>query len=88
MSYPRLICDRCSHIARLVAGARVLDIGCVEHNLTNRKHGRWLHNHLVQAAAYAPGLDYGEEQVKRMNEEGFNAIAADATDFSLNETLT
>ena len=85
MKYPRLITDRCKYIPKLVQGLRVLDIGCVEHNLENRKRGHWLHDRLVQSADSVLGLDYEVDQVEQMKREGYDAIAADATDFSLSK---
>lgn len=63
----------------------MLDIGCVEHNLENRKHGHWLHDCLVKSASSVLGLDYEVEQVEQMRNEGYNVVAADATHFSLSE---
>ncbi len=83
MKYPRLVFDRCKYIPALVRGLRVLDIGCVEHNLENRKHGHWLHGRLVKSAATVLGLDYEVDQVEQMNREGYDVVAADATNFSL-----
>ena len=85
MKYPRLITNRCKYIPTLVKGLRVLDIGCVEHNLENRKHGHWLHDRLIQSASSVLGLDYEEEQVEQMKREGYHVVAADATDFSLSQ---
>lgn len=85
MKYPRLITNRCKYIPTLVKGLRVLDIGCVDHNLENRKHGHWLHDRLIQSASSVLGLDYEEEQVEQMKREGYHVVAADATDFSLSQ---
>lgn len=85
MKYPRLVTDRCRYLPELVRGRRVLDIGCVEHNLENRKRGRWLHDRLAKTASSILGLDYEVEQVEQMKREGYNVVAADATCFSLPE---
>lgn len=83
MNYPRLVTDRCSYIPTLVKGLHVLDIGCVEHNLENRRKGHWLHEHMVKSAASVLGLDYEAEQVELMKREGYNVVAGDATNFDL-----
>ena len=85
MKYPRLVRDRCSYIPSLIKGMRVLDIGCVEHNLENRKRGHWLHDHLIKSSASVLGLDYEVDQIEQMRKEGYNVFAADATNFSLSE---
>lgn len=85
MKYPRLVTDRCNYIPTLVRGLRVLDIGCVEHNLENRKREHWLHDRLVKSAASVLGLDYEADQIEQMKREGYNVIAADATNFSLSK---
>ena len=87
MAYPRFVINRCFYIPTLVKGLRILDIGCVEHNLDNRKRGHWLHDHLIKSADSVLGLDYEAEQVEKTKKEGYNVIAADATNFSLSQTF-
>lgn len=83
MNYPRLVTNRCAYIPSLVRGLDVLDIGCVEHSLENRRHGHWLHDHLVKSASSVLGLDYEAEQVERMKQEGYDVVTGDATAFDL-----
>lgn len=82
-AYPRLAFDRCKLISKLVAGRDVLDMGCVEHNLENRNRGTWLHEHIRRSAASVLGLDYEADEVRKMAAEGYNVVAADATNFDL-----
>lgn len=86
MRYPRLVVNRCAYIPALIKGLNVLDVGCVEHNLENRKRGHWLHECLAKSASSVLGLDYEEDQIEQMKKEGYNVVAADATDFSLPTT--
>lgn len=81
--HPRLAFDRCKLLSNLVKGKNVLDIGCVEHSLENRKRGQWLHEHLRTSAASILGLDYEAAEVEKMRAAGYNVVAADATNFDL-----
>ena len=83
MKHPRLVLDRCQYLATLVRNLRVLDVGCVEHNLENRKHGHWLHDRLVKSATSVLGLDYAADQVEQLKREGYDVVTADAENFSL-----
>lgn len=65
----------------------MLDIGCVEHNLENRKRGQWLHDHLRRSAGSILGLDYEADAVAALAAEGYNVVAGDATDFDLKRTF-
>jgi SAM-dependent methyltransferase len=65
----------------------ILDVGCVEHNLENRKRGHWLHEKLINQASSVLGLDYEENEIAQMIREGYNAVAGDATKFSLSKTF-
>jgi SAM-dependent methyltransferase len=83
MRHPWLITNRCTYIASLVAGKDVLDIGCVEHSLDKRRHGHWLHDYIRKSAAHVVGLDYEQAEVDKLNAEGYDVIAADATNFDI-----
>lgn len=86
-TYPRFVTNRCRFLPSLVVGKRVLDVGCVEHNLENRKHGHWLHDHLRDQAQSVTGVDYEEAEVARLQSEGYDVICADATDFDMGRTF-
>ncbi|MGI6483974.1 MAG: class I SAM-dependent methyltransferase [Methanobacterium sp.] len=59
----------------------VLDIGCVEHDLEMTKKNLWLHQHIVNKAAYVLGIDILESEIKILNEYGYNVAVADAENF-------
>ncbi len=83
--YPRILKNRCSFIASLVAGKSVLDIGCVGHTLENCVQSHWLHEYLKRSAKTILGLDYEKDEIEKMKNAGYNVISADATDFHLNQ---
>jgi len=55
----------------------VLDIGCVQHDLTNVDLDAWLHNHIVKISSYTLGVDYLEEAVDDLDKRGFNIVHGD-----------
>ena len=55
----------------------VLDIGCVQHDLTNADLDGWLHNHIVKLAAYTLGIDYLKDAVNALVEQGYNVVHGD-----------
>ena len=57
----------------------VLDIGCVQHDISNTDAEGWLHHHIVQVATEVLGVDYLEQAVKVLRSRGFNIICGDAT---------
>ncbi|HEY7052602.1 MAG TPA: methyltransferase domain-containing protein [Mycobacterium sp.] len=60
-------------------GKKVLDLGCVSHNFSVRSGGkaRWLHAHVVEAAAECVGADYDLAGVKEMNAAGYDVVHVD-----------
>jgi len=55
----------------------VLDIGCVQHDLTNVDLDAWLHNHIVKISSYTLGVDYLEEAVDDLEKRGYNIVHGD-----------
>lgn len=82
----RLVTDRYKLFRDLVAGKEVLDVGCVNHSLETR-HGErgkyWLHEHLRLTAKHVVGVDYEAADIEKMKKEGYDVVAADATNFDL-----
>ncbi len=79
----RFVTDRNKYLAELAQGLEVLDVGCVNHDLQNRKEGHWLHDSLRGTAKDIVGLDYEAEYIRKLQAEGYNVVCADATDFDL-----
>jgi len=69
-----------------VEGRRLLDLGCVCHEL-DVQEPPWLHGFLVEHAAEVAGVDFVAEGVEEMNRRGFRAICADVETMALGETF-
>lgn len=74
-------------IAERVDGKDVLDLGFVAHSLDAcyRSPDGWLHNAIRSRARSVLGVDLLEEEVGRLQEMGFSALAADALTLRLDE---
>jgi hypothetical protein len=70
---------RIGTLRRHARGKKVLDLGCVSHNFhfASGGTGRWLHRHIVDAAAECVGADYDEVGVKQMADAGFDVVRVD-----------
>lgn len=68
-------------LKRFAKDQKVLDVGCVSHNFgyASGGKGRWLHQHIVDAAAECVGTDYDEVGIKEMREAGYDVVHADIT---------
>lgn len=79
--------QRLDILASLARGKKVLDIGCVDHEVGGRdaKSEWFAHARIAQTAASVTGLDYDKEGVREMCEMGFDAVHANAENFDLGE---
>lgn len=66
-------------IREYCTGKRVLDIGCVHHDIENSKLDGWLHGIVVACAEHAVGVDYLESEIAELSAKGFDVISADVT---------
>lgn len=66
-------------------GKRVLDVGCVNHNLEATRLPDWRHAQLKQVASALTGLDYEKDVVDQLNQEGWDVVAADAQAFDIRD---
>jgi len=73
--------SRIGVLTRLAKDKKVLDVGCVSHNFhfASGGKGKWLHQHIVDAAAECVGTDYDESGVKEMQADGYDVVHADIT---------
>lgn len=73
--------SRIGTLKRHAKGKKVLDLGCVSHDFhfASGGRGRWLHQHIVDAAAQCVGADFDEVGVKQMADAGFDVVHADIT---------
>lgn len=69
--------EREAIILDLVAGKDVLDVGCVEHLAVRSASQDWLHRKLYTRAKSVLGLDYAQDEVKKLPAE-YNVVAGDA----------
>lgn len=69
--------DRLEFILERCRGRRVLDIGCVAHDVERMKSSNWLHGRIVDVAATCLGVDVLEEGVNHLNQAGYDVVAHD-----------
>lgn len=72
-------------VGRLVAGKKVLDIGCVEHSAEREQKATWLPRYVVENAKSVLGVDILEEGVRQLVQKGYHVVCADATCVELPE---
>lgn len=82
-TYPRMAFNRCTLLAKMVQGKDVLDLGCVNHDLETRQRGHWLHDHLRKSAGSILGVDYEEEGIRQLQEEGYNVVHSKVEDLQV-----
>ncbi len=68
---------------------KVLEIGCVNHDLAGRNAqkniGNWLFGHLNDVSQKAVGIDIDKKAVIQLKKEGYEVYAADAQNFDLKQ---
>lgn len=72
-------------IARLVAGKKVLDVGCVDHSAEREAQHTWLHRHLADSASSIIGLDLLEDEVRQLAGKGYRVVCGDAVTVDLSD---
>ena len=71
--------DRVEFVVSRCAGRRVLDIGCVAHDVERMTSPQWLHGRVAAAASSCLGVDVLPAGVAHMVEAGYEAITHDLT---------
>lgn len=66
-------------IIEYCAGRDVLDVGCVNHNITNTQIDGWLHGEIKKVARTLIGIDYLKDEVCALNQGGYSVVCADIT---------
>jgi 2-polyprenyl-3-methyl-5-hydroxy-6-metoxy-1,4-benzoquinol methylase len=74
------IADRGGFIVERSMGRKVLDVGCVAHDVQRMSSPNWLHARVANAAQECIGLDVLAEGIEQMQKLGYRAIAHDASD--------
>ena len=71
--------DRITVLLDRCRGKRVLDIGCVAHDIARMSAPDWLHGRIAGVAQRCIGVDVLNEGVAEMNRLGYVAVAHDLT---------
>jgi len=68
--------DRKESVVNYCKGKVVLDLGCTQHRMVGRevKEKDWLHYRIKQVAQQVIGIDYLKDEIKRLNNIGYNII--------------
>lgn len=69
-------------IMKHIKGRNVLDLGCVEHVMTETDVP-WLHEMVRRNAASVLGVDFLEQEVQGLREQGYNVVCADVETMEL-----
>jgi SAM-dependent methyltransferase len=69
--------DRGEFLVERVRGKKVLDIGCVAHDVSRMAAAEWLHRRLAESASSCVGIDVLEAGVEHMLSLGFAARVCD-----------
>ncbi|OGC89008.1 MAG: hypothetical protein A2142_07130 [candidate division Zixibacteria bacterium RBG_16_48_11] len=65
-------------------GKTVLDLGCVEHSAeAEESFTDWIHRGIKEVAREVIGLDNAQEEVRRLNQKGYNIVLGDVENFNL-----
>lgn len=64
--------DRIAYLTQRIKGARVLDVGVVEHDARAAYSAGWLHRHISAAASYCLGIDILAQDIEFLQKDGFN----------------
>jgi cyclopropane fatty-acyl-phospholipid synthase-like methyltransferase len=79
------VTDRLAYLTSLASGKEVLDIGVVDHMVTQHHSPDWLQGALKKAASKILGVDILAEAVNSLKAEGYNVILHDITVSPLSE---
>lgn len=65
--------------------SKILDIGCVQHSADKAGNEDWVHGKLYDISENVLGLDYEEEEVNKLRQQGYNIITGNAENLDLDE---
>jgi SAM-dependent methyltransferase len=72
-------------IIPFVKDKKVLDLGCVQHNLAKTEKSGWLHGVICKHAESALGVDYMEYQVAVLKKQGYDVVCANVETMELGD---
>jgi len=78
--------NRIEYVCEYTEGPLVLDLGAVQHDAANASNTEWLHQYLVNQFERVVGVDILADDVKQLNNQGYEMIEADVTDMDLGIT--
>ncbi|MEE4538577.1 MAG: class I SAM-dependent methyltransferase [Erythrobacter sp.] len=79
------ISDRANYLVSRVKGARVLDVGVVEHSVEASYSSGWLHRRISEAASYCLGIDILADDLDVLERQGYNVRLHDISESPLEE---
>lgn len=64
------------YLIQKCTGKKVLDLGCIEHDLfkTKMREDRWIHSHLKNVSSEIIGVDILTEYIEELNNQGYNIV--------------
>ena len=78
-------CNKIDWIIKFIKEKKVLDLGCVQHNLAKAKDPDWLHGILVSHAKSVLGVDYLQNEVSALKLQGYNIVCANVEKMELGD---
>jgi 2-polyprenyl-3-methyl-5-hydroxy-6-metoxy-1,4-benzoquinol methylase len=78
-----LLKDKIDWIIPKVKGRKVLDLGCVRHNLAETRKQTWLHGLIAAVAREVLGVDYLQTEVDVLRQAGYNVLCANVETMEL-----
>lgn len=72
-------------IIPFINGKKVLDLGCVQYDLSSTKNPNWLHGIINEHAGSVLGVDYLAKEVAALNQQGYNVVCVDVERMELGE---
>ncbi len=77
--------DKIPWVKKFVHGKKVLDLGCVRHNLDETYKDIWLHGIIRQEAKSVLGVDYLEKEVEELRKRGFDVVCTNVETMDLDD---
>lgn len=74
-----------SWIIPFVRDKKVLDLGCVQHDLSSKENPDWLHGIINKHAISVLGVDYLAEEIAALKQQGYNMVSADVETMQLRD---
>lgn len=77
--------DKADWIVTFIKSKKVLDLGCVEHDLASTKKPNWLYGIINKHAKNVLGVDYLEEDILARKGQGYNVVCANVETMELGD---